>query len=208
MSQATKQETRELRQVVEGLELRAAPAGSSSPGTLVGYAAIFEKYSCDLGYFREKLQRGAFAKALKTSDTRALANHDPSQLLGRKSAGTLRMDRGRGRAQGRDRPTGHHRRARHCRVRSPRRHAGPELSASPRLSIEWDWSGETTLRTVIEIEELFDVGPVTYPAYEETSVAMRSFSAAKAKHELPPPPPGYLIESERDQARIRLLDAS
>jgi phage head maturation protease len=44
-------ESREIRDTVEGLELRAAPDGSKSPGTMVGYAAVFDKFSCDIGYF-------------------------------------------------------------------------------------------------------------------------------------------------------------
>ena len=32
----------------------------------------------------------------------------------------------------------------------------------------------TILRTILEVEELFDVSPVTYPAYPDTTVAVRS----------------------------------
>jgi hypothetical protein len=203
-----KTEKREVRQVIQAIELRAAPAGSDSPGTLIGYAAVFETYSADLGYFREKIQKGAFAKAIANSDTRALANHDPSQLLGRKSAGTLRMaedDFGLkveidlpNTTSGRD------------TAESIKRGDMQGQSFCFTTSIDqWDWSGETVLRTVIEVDELWDVGPVTYPAYEETSVALRSLQSEKEKRDRDAAATApHLIESERDQARLRLLEVS
>ena len=45
--------------------------------TLVGYAAVFNKYSDDLGWFKEKIQKGAFSKTIVDGDIRALINHDP-----------------------------------------------------------------------------------------------------------------------------------
>lgn len=203
-------EKREIRDSVEGVELRAAPEGSNSPGTLVGYAAVFEKYSCDLGYFREKIQRGAFAKSMAACDVRALVNHDPNMIIGRKSAGTLRMVEDEiglkveidlpDTAVGRDV-------AENVRNRNIQ---GQSFTFTTSID-QWDWSGETAIRTLVEVDELFDVGPVTFPAYEETSVAMRSFKAereARDKPTLPAEPSAHLLESERDLARLRLLEVS
>ncbi len=200
-------EKREVREFVAGLELRAAPEGSKSPGTMVGYAAVFEKYSADLGYFREKIQRGAFAKAIGKCDVRALVNHDPNQLIGRKSAGTLRMEEDEiglkveidlpDTTVGRD------------TAESIRRGDMQGQSFSFTTSVDqWDWSGETALRTLVEVDELYDVGPVTFPAYEETSVAMRSFKAASDERSKPTGPPAHAVESEHDSARLRLLEVS
>ena len=57
---------------------------------ITGYAAVFNKYSVDMG-FREKIAPGAFSSALKISDARALYNHNPDYVLGRQSAGTLTL---------------------------------------------------------------------------------------------------------------------
>jgi phage head maturation protease len=55
------------------------------------------------------------------------------------------------------------------------------------LKDEWTYSadGGTTLRTLIDVE-LFDVGPVTFPAYPATDVAVRSMEdvAAEGKRRL------------------------
>jgi phage head maturation protease len=67
---------------------------------------------------------------------------------------------------------------------------------------QWDWSAEPALRNIIQVGELYDVGPVTFPAYEETSIAMRSFQEARARREVA----AYLIESEHHRARLRLLE--
>jgi hypothetical protein len=45
-----------------------------------------------------------------------------------------------------------------------------------------EWEGLDTdkpIRTITEIDQIFDVGPVTYPAYQDTTVALRSLEAAK-----------------------------
>jgi hypothetical protein len=77
------------------------------PNQLVGYAIRFNSLSKDLGGFRERIMPGAVDKAIAKStdvlaiasgdDIRALYHHDAAQILGRTSAGTLRIgkdDRG------------------------------------------------------------------------------------------------------------------
>ncbi len=56
-----------------------------------GYAAVFNSFSQPLGGFREIIRPGAFKKTLRDADVRALLNHDPNYVLGRKSAKTLEL---------------------------------------------------------------------------------------------------------------------
>ena len=60
---------------------------------LRGYFALFNSLSRDLGGFQEVIKPGFFRKALASpeNDVVDLFNHDPNYILGRKSAGTLRV---------------------------------------------------------------------------------------------------------------------
>ena len=69
-------------------ELRMSPDGK----TLRGLAARFDSESHDMGYI-ETIAPGAFDRTLADDDeVLALVEHDSSKLLGRRSAGTLRLD--------------------------------------------------------------------------------------------------------------------
>lgn len=70
------------------IELRAA-AGNR----LEGYAALFNSSSDDLGGFTEVIRPGAFKRSLAGSpDVFALYHHDSRHVLGRTTAGTLRLE--------------------------------------------------------------------------------------------------------------------
>lgn len=72
-------------------ELRIDRAGAGKK-IISGYAATWEHLSKDLGGFREKVRRGAFARALRGgADVRCLVNHNPDLILGRSKSGTLRL---------------------------------------------------------------------------------------------------------------------
>ena len=47
-----------------------------------------------------------------------------------------------------------------------------------------------TKRTINKVGEIFDVSPVTYPAYADTTVALRSMESAKAITDDDPTEPG------------------
>lgn len=56
-----------------------------------GYAAVFEKLSIPMWGFKEKIQRGAFEKSLKSNNVKALWNHNRDLVLGSKDAATLTL---------------------------------------------------------------------------------------------------------------------
>lgn len=57
---------------------------------VVGHAAVFNEIESG-GWFREQVAPGAFTDSLKTDDIRALWNHDTAIVLGRNTAGTLKL---------------------------------------------------------------------------------------------------------------------
>jgi len=149
---------------------------------LDGYAAKYGVWTDILG-FRERIKAGAFDESLKTSDPRGLKNHDPNLLLGRHSSGTLRLKSNtvglRFEIDVPDTTTGRD------TVEEVRR--GDLSGCSFAFTVaEDDWKyfdDKPSERTIVRIGSLFDVGPVTYPAYEDTSVSVRALEMAKVRSE-------------------------
>jgi HK97 family phage prohead protease len=193
----------ERRSFVGSVELRAAPEGSSSPGTLVGYAAVFNQLSLDLGMFREKLAPGCFVDALKTDDVRGLVNHEENLLIGRNRSNTLRMEEDdvglRFEIDLPDTTVGRD------TAESIRRGDMTGCSFSFTTDVDqWDMSGAIPIRTVVKVRKLYDVGPVTYPAYDQTSVACRSFTDARSRAATPPALPTTTLLAK---ARLAVAEA-
>lgn len=143
--------------------------------TIAGYPAVFEVLSVNLGGFREKIQRGAFANTIKTDDIRALLDHDSSKVLGRQKNGTLRLEEDEvGLRMEIDPPDTQV--ARDLLVNLER---GDIDQGSFGFRVQpkgdrWEEDPETgtVIRTLLDVK-LFDVSPVTFPAYPQTSVGLR-----------------------------------
>lgn len=164
----------ERRTVTAELELRADP-GKTMP-TVVGYAAVFNSLSQNLGGFVEQVAPGAFRKTITEQDVRALFNHDPNFVLGRNRSETLRM--------------GEDTYGLHYEVDLPNTQAGRDVaemierrdvsgSSFGFRTIEDEWGTteqDFPLRTLRSVQ-LFDVSPVTYPAYLGTESALRSLAS-------------------------------
>ena len=152
--------------------------------TISGYAARFYDGTPATEYELwdnavERILPGAFDRAVKEDDVRGLFNHDPDNLLGRTAAGTMRLtvdDKGlRYAIDAPDTATGRD------VVTSIDRGDLTGSSFSFRVtSAKWtdeaEDDGGREIREILEVE-LFDVGPVTYPAYESTTAAVRSDGA-------------------------------
>lgn len=142
---------------------------------IVGYGARFNELSEVLFFFREKIAPGAFKSALEKSDARALINHDPNYVLGRTKSGTLNLNEDEvGLRYEIDPPDTSY--ANDLLVSIDR---GDITQSSFAFTVgkegeSWDESGDIPIRTIHKFDEIFDVSPVTYPAYESTSVGARS----------------------------------
>jgi HK97 family phage prohead protease len=195
-------ETRVL--ALDDVELRV---NDGDKPKITGYAARFGKWSVDMG-FVERIQEGAFDKAIKNSDVRALKNHDKNLLLGRTTSGTLRLDANKvGLKFEADVPnttTG--------RDTAEEIRRGDITGCSFAFTVnkdEWKYKEDgPSERTITEIGQLFDVGPVTYPAYPDTTVAVRSLETLKQtiKREEPKPKDEKVLAEEAKQERERLRE--
>lgn len=167
----------------EGSEVRVA-----------GYAAVFGQETDIGGMFREVIAPGAFDEAVGRDDVVFLINHEGLPLA-RTRSGTLKLtqdDKG-------------------LRMETVLDADDPDVqSIVPKMKRgdldkmsfafwpevqEWDESGEIPVRTIRKAR-LFDVSIVTTPAYDGTSIALRSlddhrketkrknFSAAAMRHRL------------------------
>lgn len=162
-----------------------------------GHAAVFHHLSQDLGGFREQVIPGAFQDSIISDDVRALFNHDPSMVLGRNKAGTLRLSEDqRGLAIEVDPPDTQFARD---LITSMRRGDISQMSFAFRIPPGGqDWAKDSsgaTIRTLKKIN-LQDVSPVTFPAYLGTDVAVRAFQEFSA-HER------ELLEAHEREARKR-----
>jgi HK97 family phage prohead protease len=143
-----------------------------------GHAAVFNELSGDLGGFREQIIPGAFAEAIETDDVRALINHDSNFVLGRNRAGTLAMREDvRGLAVEITPPDTAF--ARDLIV-SMERGDVTQMSFAFRIrpnGEDWAKNDDGVWVRSVKRVRLYDVSVVTYPAYTQTDVAMRSLDA-------------------------------
>lgn len=139
---------------------------------ITGYAAVFEKLSDDLGWFREKIQPGAFAETIGADDIRALWNHDSNFPLGRNKSGTLVLSEDdHGLKIEIDPPDTQW--ARDLMTSIDRGDVDQMSFGFQTLSDKWEMVEGEDIRTLIKVR-LFDVSPVTFPAYPDTEVGLRS----------------------------------
>jgi hypothetical protein len=150
--------------------------GQGNKRKIIGHAALFNSPSEEMGFFghsfREQIAPGAFRESIKRDDIRALWNHDPNFPLGRNRSGTLILnedDKGL-----------------YFEVSPPETQWAKDLMVSiERGDVSQnsfgflinkkgdEWNDDNSIRTLKSVR-LFDISPVTYPAYPETEVFVRS----------------------------------
>lgn len=184
------------RRFAKGIEVREAPKDSGAIAVIVGYAAVFNSRSVDMGGWREIIRPGAFKDVLsRGQDTRGLVGHDPRLIIGRRSAGTLTLqedDKGLryeisvpDTQAGRDTVT--------SLKRGDLDGSSFSFSIPPEGGVKWSRdseNGDAYLREVLLVSDLYDVGPVTFPAYDEATAELRSTREGileQAKRALMPP---------------------
>jgi Escherichia/Staphylococcus phage prohead protease len=145
---------------------------------IVGYAAVFNEMSEDLGGFREEIKPGAFDRALREAhDVRALIDHVPSLILGRTKADTLALS-----------VDAHGLR---MEITPPDTQPARDLLQSisrgdisgasfgfRTLTDDWRTEDGETIRELKDLE-LFDVSVATFPAYPNTQVSTRALEQAQ-----------------------------
>jgi len=154
---------------------------------IIGHAAVFNELSEDLGGFREMIMPGAFDDVLQ-NDVRAYFNHDPNFLLGRTSAGTLKL--------------GVDEKGLKYELDIPNTSVGRDLKENMRLKNitqssfaftlgkggdSWERGKDgSDIRLIHKINRLYDVSPVSLPAYpsaDNLALAVRSNLIDKDKNE-------------------------
>lgn len=144
--------------------------------TIGGYAAKFERMSQNLGGFVEIIDRSFFNKSRGDGWPGVLAryNHDDNMLLGTTGAGTLRLSLDEiGLDYAIDMP------AARSDVYELVQRQDVRQSSFAFIAYEDDWTTSDQgfpLRRLVS-GRLMDVAPVNTPAYEDTSVGLRSLAA-------------------------------
>ncbi len=154
------------------LELRAE---QDQPPVIAGYPAVFNQMSDLLfGSFRERIAPGAFTETVQMDDIRALFNHNADKLLARRSPRheslMLREDE-----------TGLY-----MAFAPPAVSYATDLTELVRTGLvdqgsfqfevlddTWDEVDKELIRTLVKVR-LYDVSPVTFPAYPSTNVKVRA----------------------------------
>lgn len=174
--QTPKVEKREL--LSDGIEVRESESGVK---TITGYAVKWEKKSQTMGFwmrFKEQFRQGAFVDSLTADDQRALWSHDTSQVLGRTKNGTLRLS---------EDDTGLR-----FELDLPETTLGRDAYETIKrgdvdgvsfgfkmVKEEWDESdSDNIVRSVLKAQ-LFEISPVAFPAYPDSTVSARNYDPYK-----------------------------
>lgn len=157
----------------------AALSAENDGKTVAGYAAVFNSPTSICGLWDEVIEPGAFTDTLRSGqDVLALYSHEIERLLGRQSAGTLRLSQDdKGLAVEIDLPD-----------TSDGRDVGVLVQRGDLKGMsfgfcvtkqEWDETVTPPRRTIMAVD-LYEVTITADPAYEDTEIGMRSLEEARS----------------------------
>ena len=150
---------------------------------IVGYAAVFNNLSQPIaGQFRERILPGAFRNVSGEEDIISAVNHDDAKILGRRSAGNLELTvTKRGLRYSITPPD-----TTYVRDLVENIKAGNVAGSS--FEFRGHSNGEAWVQAAdgepireLRAIDVFEVGPVTRPAYPQTDVALRSLEAWRSE---------------------------
>jgi len=146
-----------------------------------GYAAVFNSETIIGGSYREQIAPGAFADAIGRDDVMFLINHDGLPMARTKSGTLTLAEDERGLYMSADLDSSDP----DVRAIVPKMKRGDldkmSFAFSPEVQ-SWDDSGDMPLRTIRQAS-LYDVSIVTYPAYQDTDIGLRSLSEFRSAQE-------------------------
>ena len=194
------------------LSMTMRATGSEDQPVVTGEAAVFDQETVIGSWFREKIAKGAFARVLSEKpDVVAALNHNWDKVLGRTTAGTLRLTETDSALRYEidvniDDPE-----AVSIYQKIKRGDVTQSSFAFTVRSEEWTnperGSDALPLRTVTEVDQLFDVAPCTFGAYPQTSVSARSKSSELQGKTAQANPDGLEeVREVRQKARARRLE--
>lgn len=181
------------------IEVREGRAGE--PTILSGYAAVFNQETVIGGEFRERIAKTAFDDVLEQSNTIAAVNHDSKMVLGRSKAGSLKLSVDAvGLRYDVKLPNTTLARDTVENVRNGN-YAGSSFKFTVKRDgmtiLEPKHRDDLPLVVINRVADLIDVGPVTFPAYEQTSVSVRSKEVAEMLA-------AHVAQVTRERLRLRI----
>jgi HK97 family phage prohead protease len=188
---------REIRSAIGDRERRFIPVQASGVAlraktddkarTIEGYGALFNTETVIGMWFREVILPGAFTDSLKTDDIRVFYNHDPNYILGRTSAKTATVEEDTDGLRYEATPPATRADVVESIERKDVTGSSFQFSVEEDEGEEWDFSetkkGMLPLRK-IKRARLYEVGPVCFPAYEDTTVSARAVAKVEEAKQL------------------------
>jgi HK97 family phage prohead protease len=162
--------------------------GAEGAGSIVGYAAVWNRYSANLGGFVEQFLPGAFDVSMRDDDQIGSYNHDYETLLGRRSAGSLMLETDNVGLRYEipfDPSDTDHVRVHRKIVRGDLRGSSFSFDYTPEGD-SWSYTEQGMLLCTVSQARLFEVAPVVWPAYPATeedayAVSLRSLAAQSGR---------------------------